>query len=34
MFNVDVKGNLQVWEILFLLVPENQSYMYHPYIIK
>ena len=32
--NVDVKGNLQILEILFLLVAGNQSYMYHLYIFK
>ena len=34
MFNVDIKDNLPVLEILFLLVSGNQSYMYYLYIIK
>ena len=28
VFNIDVKGNLQVLEILVLLVPGNQTYIY------
>ena len=31
IFNVDLKGNLQVLEIF---VPGNQSYVYHLHIIK
>jgi len=34
MFNVDITGNLQVLEILFVFIPGNPIYIYHQHISK